>query len=86
LALPPFVIGNKGYAGLGGSSPDIVKKDFWEYDPATNKWTAKADFTGKERVFSSQFAIGTDGYVGLGTTPPHRQTIGINTIPLRIAG
>ncbi|MFK7787367.1 MAG: hypothetical protein AB8B56_19745, partial [Crocinitomicaceae bacterium] len=37
-------IGNKGYMGLGhynGAGPNIVKKDWWEYDPATNSWTQR---------------------------------------------
>lgn len=42
-------IGNKGYIGLGhynGTGSNIVKKDWWEYDPATNAWTQKADYNG----------------------------------------
>ncbi|OOQ59700.1 hypothetical protein BC343_05920 [Mucilaginibacter pedocola] len=53
---------------MGGASPDVIKKDFWGYDPVTDKWTAKADFTGPVRAFSSPFVIASDGYVGLGTT------------------
>ena len=26
-----------------------IKNDFWEYDPATNAWTQKADFGGTAR-------------------------------------
>ena len=26
--------------------PTILIKDFWEYDPATDVWTQKADFGG----------------------------------------
>ncbi|XOV67229.1 MAG: T9SS type A sorting domain-containing protein [Fluviicola sp.] len=42
-------IGNKGYLGLGhynGTGVNIVLKDWWEYDPATNAWTQKADYIG----------------------------------------
>lgn len=42
-------IGNKGYMGLGhynGAGPNIVLKDWWEYDPATNSWAQKADYIG----------------------------------------
>lgn len=37
-----FSINSKGYIGTGydGNS----KKDFWEYDPATNSWTQKVHF------------------------------------------
>lgn len=44
-----FSIGNKGYMGLGhynGTGLNIVKKDWWEYDPASNSWTQKADYIG----------------------------------------
>ena len=42
-------IGNKGYFGLGhynGAGPNIVMSDWWEYDPATNSWSQKADYIG----------------------------------------
>lgn len=42
-------IGNKGYLGLGhynGTGVNIVLKDWWEYDPATNAWSQKADYIG----------------------------------------
>jgi len=66
-----FSIGSKGYAGLGvysvsGSSDFYYCKDFWEYDPATDTWTKKADFPGTERDFAVGFSIGNKGYVGLG--------------------
>ncbi|MFC1732466.1 Kelch repeat-containing protein [candidate division KSB1 bacterium] len=60
-----FSINGKGYigAGLDGST---TKKDFWEYDPATNNWTQKADFPGDARRAATGFAIGNYGYLGLG--------------------
>jgi N-acetylneuraminic acid mutarotase len=42
-------VGNKGYFGLGhynGTGVNIVLKDWWEYDPATNSWSQKADYIG----------------------------------------
>ncbi len=42
-------IGTKGYMGLGhynGTGVNIVLKDWWEYDPATNAWSQKADYIG----------------------------------------
>src|SRR5580765_6530695 len=38
-----FSIGSKGYMGTGFSNYNYYK-DFWEYDPATDAWTQKADF------------------------------------------
>lgn len=64
-----FTIGNKGYLGTGyGTSVSIngAEKDFWEYDPAGNTWTQKADFSGARRVSAVGFNIGNKGYLGLG--------------------
>ena len=41
-------------------------KDFWEYDPATNTWTQKADFGGTTRSVAVGFSIGSKGYIGTG--------------------
>src|SRR5205823_1893159 len=43
-----FSIGTKGYMGTGYDG-STSKKDFWEYDPATDAWTQKADFGGTAR-------------------------------------
>ncbi|HIP36475.1 MAG TPA: T9SS type A sorting domain-containing protein [Crocinitomix sp.] len=63
-----FAIGNKGYVGIGhtnGAGPNIVFNDWWEFDPATNSWTQKADFPiGNYGV--STFVIGNKGYMGGG--------------------
>jgi len=42
------------------------KQDFWEYDPATNVWTKKADFPGDARLGAIGFSVGNKGYVGTG--------------------
>jgi N-acetylneuraminic acid mutarotase len=67
-----FSIGNKGYLGLGVylslNSVAIVTNDFWEYNPATNVWTQKADFGGGIRGEATGFSIGNKGYVGTGNT------------------
>ena len=42
-------------------------KDFWEYDPALNMWTRKADFGGTARTSPVGFSIGNRGYVGTGS-------------------
>ena len=41
-------------------------KDFWEYDPAANTWTQKADFGGGTRSQAVGFSIGNKGYIGTG--------------------
>ncbi|HEY5773046.1 MAG TPA: hypothetical protein VIS75_10475, partial [Chitinophagaceae bacterium] len=65
-----FSIGNKGYVGTGGAdiTPTGDRKDFYEYDPATNTWTQKADFPGIARQVATGFSIGNKGYVGIGRT------------------
>ena len=45
----------------------LILKDFWEYDPATNAWTQKADFGGTARYGAVGFSIGSKGYIGTGS-------------------
>ena len=59
-----FSIGNKGYIGTGYSKRRLAS--FWEYDPNTDTWSQKANFSGTARVFASGFSIGNKGYVGCG--------------------
>ncbi|MBS1657115.1 MAG: fibronectin type III domain-containing protein [Bacteroidetes bacterium] len=62
-----FSIGGKGYMGLGEGTNNFYqrKKDWYEYDPATNQWTQKADFhIGISKV--AAFSIGNKGYVCCG--------------------
>jgi N-acetylneuraminic acid mutarotase len=50
----------KGYIGLGhvnGTGVDISYKDWWEYDPASDSWTQRANFP-----------VNNHGAVGFGTT------------------
>lgn len=64
-----LAIGNKVYFGLGhynGAGPNILFDDWWEYDPATNSWTQKANYLGGEMYHASGFTIGNIGYVGTG--------------------
>lgn len=65
-----FVVGGKAYVGTGFDGNTNVdngyKKDFWQYDPATNKWKAVADYLGGTRMYSSSFVLGNTAYVGLG--------------------
>ncbi|MGB5218448.1 MAG: hypothetical protein WBN66_09115 [Smithella sp.] len=73
-----FSIGTKGYVGTGYDGTNYYN-DFWEYDPATNVWTLKADLgattpTGAgvdERADAVGFSIMSSatagkGYVGTG--------------------
>lgn len=62
-----FSIGNKGYIGTGWFNSNATKyNDFWEYDPATNNWTQKANLAGAVRRLAFGFSIGTKGYIGGG--------------------
>ena len=65
-----FSIGNKGYVGTGAVRDEnnnlIPINNFWEYDPATDTWTKKADVGGEERAFAAAFSIGNKGYIGTG--------------------
>jgi len=66
-----FSIGSKGYMGTGANHNfgyGTRLKDFYEYDPATNVWTKKADFAGDARCDATAFSIGEKGYLGLGMT------------------
>lgn len=66
-----FSIGNKGYIGIGhmnGSGVNIVYSDWWQYDPASNSWTQKADYAnGIQNYAAISFSTSTKGYVGGGT-------------------
>lgn len=63
-----ITIGSRGYAGLGhiNAITDILYDDWWEYDPGTNSWTQKANFTPGPRMHATGFSIGNYGYVGTG--------------------
>jgi N-acetylneuraminic acid mutarotase len=66
-----FTIGTKAYVGLGyDGSPAAanLRKDFWEYDPATDTWTQKATFPGAARYNAVGFSVAGKGYIGTGTT------------------
>lgn len=63
-----FSIGNKGYIGLGhynsGPMGNIAKADIWEYNPADDSWTQKADYGGGQTYGATAFNIGNKAYVG----------------------
>lgn len=62
-------IGNKGYIGLGhvnGTGLDISYNDWWQYDPASNSWTQKANYPIANHG-AVGFGTSTKGYVGGGS-------------------
>ncbi len=63
-----FSINGKGYIGLGQSAGGTRLYDFYEYDPASNKWTQKANFpsSGAGFVGSTGFVLNGKGYVCFG--------------------
>jgi len=65
-----FSINGKGYVGTGVDTADVVRKDFWEYDPVLNTWTQMANLIGVERRNAIAFSINDKGYVGTGMDNP----------------
>ncbi len=65
-----FVINGKAYVGLGTNydrqSRTDLYKDFYEYNPASNTWVQKANFSGTPRDQPVYFTIGDKGYLGTG--------------------
>lgn len=65
-------IGNKIYMGTGHSNGigiETYYSDWWEYDPASNTWTQKANYignTGNGELGAQSMEVGNVGYVGLG--------------------
>jgi N-acetylneuraminic acid mutarotase len=63
-----FAIGDKGYVGTGSDGNQVIRSDFWEYDPATDTWTQKADYGGGIRYLATAFTVGSKAYAGTGIT------------------
>lgn len=59
-----FVIGGLGYITLGESSSSLSTT--WEYDPAQDLWTRKADFEGSVRSHGVGFSINGRGFITTG--------------------
>lgn len=73
-----ITIDNKIYTGLGhynGAGPNILFDDWWEYDPATNAWTQKADYAGGICYHAVGFSHNGIGYVGTGRISPSGNTL-----------
>ena len=78
-----FAIGDKGYYGIGETGPFNFSKSFYEYNPASDTWSKKADFPGLHRRLAAGFSIAGNGYVTCGETtkdisPGTIQYIGTN--------
>jgi N-acetylneuraminic acid mutarotase len=65
-----FMIGTKGYLGTGNDTSlfNPTTNTFWEYDPAINAWTQKANLP-VTKCGAAGFSIGTKGYIGTGPGP-----------------
>lgn len=59
-----FSATDKGYIGSGWGNN--IYSDLWEYNPATDTWSAKSDYPGGGRVGQAAFSTDNAGYVGLG--------------------
>jgi len=64
-------LGSKIYVGTGTDLDN--KKDWWEYDPATDLWTQKTDFGGTGRCGAVAVALGSKIYVGTGMDPDNKK-------------
>lgn len=60
------VVNGKAYVGTGEDVTFTRDSKWFEYNPATNIWTAKTNFAGGPRTEAVGFSIGTKGYVGTG--------------------
>ena len=61
-------LNGKGYMLTGTIPPNTVTKDFYEYNPAADLWTQKADFPGVARSFSIGTVYNGKGYMGFGAS------------------
>lgn len=57
-----YIVGGAGSFGAGNSATNQV----WEYDPAANKWTKKANYPEATIENAAAFAISNKGYVSGG--------------------
>lgn len=56
----------KGYIALGQTPTIAYMNDLWEYNPVTQAWSQKANFTGAPRKEAVSFVVGQTAYVGTG--------------------
>ncbi len=64
-----FAINGNGYIVCGGYIGWLSElvTEVWEFNPVFNEWTQLEDFPGMARRFTTGFAIGDKGYMGIGT-------------------
>lgn len=65
VAAAGFSVGGKIYYGTGLEPYLQPMKDFWVYDPATNKWARKADFP-LLITYATGLSINGKGYLAMG--------------------
>ena len=58
--------GAAGYVGLGYTSDSQYLRDFWRFDPSSNRWTKLNDFGGTARYGAVAFVVNNKAYVGTG--------------------
>ncbi|MEN9700254.1 MAG: hypothetical protein RLZZ301_1452 [Bacteroidota bacterium] len=57
---------DKGYLCLGQTPTIAYMNDMWEYNPATQAWSQKANFIGAARRSAVAFVVNNLAYVGTG--------------------
>lgn len=75
-----FSIGDCGYIGTGIDTAEVVRNDFWKYDPVLNSWSQIATLPGSVRRNALAFSIGNKGYVGTGINTVNSGDIGSTTL------
>ncbi len=62
-----FVVGDKGYIGLGFSGPGAppIHKDLYRYDAVVNDWEQIADFPTNKAIVGMVFSNNTNAYIGI---------------------
>lgn len=60
-----FGLNGKGYL-VTGASQNGYRKDFYQYDPATNSWSKLPDFPGPARSFAIGDTYNGKAYIGFG--------------------
>lgn len=62
-----FAINSKGYFCCGKFGSSYYSDELWEYNPATNGWTQKANFPDGVRYGAAAFVLNGKAYFGTGT-------------------
>ncbi len=63
-----FSLGNFGYVGTGKGIDGNNRRDFYQYDPASDKWTQIASMGGDGRMGAVAFTYNGKGYVTTGAS------------------